>query len=482
MKIRRLISSSGKWYPGKNPATTVTVHETDNYKVGADADAHARAQLKNEEELPRQASWHWTVDDHEAVQSHPYDRRCWHAGDGDDPEGGNFTSVAVEICVNEDGDYDLALRNAAILIATEILPDPDVTAETVEDVVQHNHWSGKNCPRWLRSGRSMDWQDFLNSITKLSGVKAPEEEVVNVGMVSPAKGRVTSEYGPRNYAPSPFHAGIDIANDIGTPVYAAFAGTVKDEGSNVAPYRSGDRNVLIANPDGEGQYYGHLNKNFVKVGQRVKAGELIGEIGARGNVTGPHLHFEIWSNWRDPSSHRNPRIDFNYFDIKPGSTPRGTTESKPAPKPKPKPDTKPSKPSSSKNSKADNEAIQRALRAMGYYDGLIDGVDGSMQKASVRAYQRGQKYWPGKIVDSYWGPKTQAHYDWTKELQHNLNLWKGYKIRVDGDCGSVTMDRVLDVMKNNDHRGGAYYKAGGRISDGIPGPVFCKMLGIPAHP
>lgn len=141
------------------------------------------------------------------------------------------------------------------------------------------------------------------------------------GMVSPAQGRFSSGYGKRNYKPSPWHAGVDIAAPVGTPVYAPFAGTVRGLGANLAPGRSGDRNILISNPDGEGQYFGHLSRALVKVGQKVKAGQKIGQIGARGNVTGPHLHFETWANWRNPSSHFNPKVLFDKYGLSIGSKP-----------------------------------------------------------------------------------------------------------------------------------------------------------------
>src|SRR5699024_5105063 len=137
----------------------------------------------------------------------------------------------------------------------------------------------------------------------------------------PAEGEFTSDYGPRDYEPSPFHAGVDIANDIGTPVYAALAGTVIGVGANLAPGRSGDRNVLIESSDGQGQYYGHLNSNSVSVGDTVTSGQHIAEMGARGNVTGPHLHFETWADANDPGSHYDPVQLFNEYGVSVGDPP-----------------------------------------------------------------------------------------------------------------------------------------------------------------
>lgn len=81
--------------------------------------------------------------------------------------------------------------------------------------------------------------------------------------------------------------------------------------------------------------------------------------------------------------------------------------------------------------------------------------------------------------DRVWGPATEAHYQWTRKLQETMNRWKGYTIGVDGDYRDGTADRVRDVQRRNSGVGGAYR---GYDIDGIAGPVFCAMLGIPSHP
>lgn len=148
------------------------------------------------------------------------------------------------------------------------------------------------------------------------------------GMVSPVEGRVTSEFSHSRRNPATGrqepHYGIDIAAPIGTPIYATYAGTVTGVGAGLLPGRSGDRNILIQNPDGERQYYGHNDTALVRVGQKVAAGEQIATVGARGNVTGPHLHLEIHDKNGTP---RNLRIDFNHHGIAPGSPPVTNTQS-----------------------------------------------------------------------------------------------------------------------------------------------------------
>ena len=103
--------------------------------------------------------------------------------------------------------------------------------------------------------------------------------------VAPVSGTLTSAFGPR-WGSS--HAGLDIANSIGTPVYAAASGTVIDSG----PASGFGLWVQVRHDDGSTSTYGHINETLVEVGQRVQAGEQIATVGNRGQSTGPHLHFE----------------------------------------------------------------------------------------------------------------------------------------------------------------------------------------------
>lgn len=110
----------------------------------------------------------------------------------------------------------------------------------------------------------------------------------------PAGGRVSSEFGMRFHPVlgySRLHAGLDIAADIGTPVYAAAGGTVFSAG-----WGGGHGNrILIDHGMQRGvnlvTSYSHLSR-FAVTGGRVSAGQLIGYVGNTGTSTGPHLHFE----------------------------------------------------------------------------------------------------------------------------------------------------------------------------------------------
>lgn len=102
--------------------------------------------------------------------------------------------------------------------------------------------------------------------------------------------------------------------------------------------------------------------------------------------------------------------------------------------------------------------------------------------AATKAYQDRQKYYPGMLRDGVDGPRNKAHKAWTIKLQKAMNQWKSASpnIDADGELGAATIAKVHELQYRN--RKGAYRKAGGLIVDGIPGPIFCKMLGIPKHP
>jgi murein DD-endopeptidase MepM/ murein hydrolase activator NlpD len=107
------------------------------------------------------------------------------------------------------------------------------------------------------------------------------------GYLWPAKGLLTSGYGWRW---GRMHAGIDIAADVGTPIFAAADGVVETSEWNSGGYGN---MIDIRHADGSMTRYGHLNRSLVQPGQKVKQGEQIAEMGSTGYSTGPHLHFEV---------------------------------------------------------------------------------------------------------------------------------------------------------------------------------------------
>jgi murein DD-endopeptidase MepM/ murein hydrolase activator NlpD len=114
-------------------------------------------------------------------------------------------------------------------------------------------------------------------------------------MTLPVAGPLTSPFGSRGSpvnSTQEFHEGIDIGAAQGTPIRSAAAGTVSFAGQ-----MSGYGNVVIVqHAGGLSTRYAHQSAMLVTAGQPVAAGEVIGAVGATGEATGPHLHFEVRLN------------------------------------------------------------------------------------------------------------------------------------------------------------------------------------------
>lgn len=109
---------------------------------------------------------------------------------------------------------------------------------------------------------------------------------VAVRFIVPAQGEVTSLFGVRWGRQ---HDGVDIANEEGTPIYAAMDGKV-----TYAGWVSGYGNtVMMEHKYGYATLYGHMKTVLVNDGAIIKSGQVIGKMGSTGNSTGPHVHFEV---------------------------------------------------------------------------------------------------------------------------------------------------------------------------------------------
>jgi murein DD-endopeptidase MepM/ murein hydrolase activator NlpD len=127
----------------------------------------------------------------------------------------------------------------------------------------------------------------------------------------PMVGRISGEFGCSSYPGygpgngcAHFHNGIDIVAPYGTKVKAAAAGTVVYIGWNYADGSDPAWIVIIAHSTKLQTWYAHMqgNRRPVRVGQRVKAGQVIGYEGNTGNSTGAHLHWmvELNGSWKNP--------------------------------------------------------------------------------------------------------------------------------------------------------------------------------------
>ncbi len=142
---------------------------------------------------------------------------------------------------------------------------------------------------------------FLTEVQSFEA--AHRDQVQTTPSISPLRGQefvLTSPFGKRT---SPFtkevdfHAGIDLAAAVGTPIYAPADGVVAFAGryplrrsvswwryGNLVAVRNGDRFITL---------FGHCDEISVRGGQKVKQGDVLGTVGNTGWSTNPHLHYEV---------------------------------------------------------------------------------------------------------------------------------------------------------------------------------------------
>jgi murein DD-endopeptidase MepM/ murein hydrolase activator NlpD len=105
-------------------------------------------------------------------------------------------------------------------------------------------------------------------------------------MRRPVSAAIGDGFGPRGDA---FHPGLDFTAGAGARVFAAATGTVEFAG-----YNDGYGNLVVLHHAlGTTTWYAHLSRISVRRGQTVSAGSQLGRVGATGDATGPHLHFEV---------------------------------------------------------------------------------------------------------------------------------------------------------------------------------------------
>ncbi len=149
---------------GSVGAKYVVIHNTDNWRTGAGAKAHSQ-YLKSFEQGQRPLAWHYTVDDEAIYKSLPEEEAAYHAGDGAEGEG-NLYGIGIEICLNKQprGEkpseaFIKAVKNTAVL-AAELMVKYSLP---IENVRQHNAFSGKNCPSCMRENGM--WDEFISDVT-----------------------------------------------------------------------------------------------------------------------------------------------------------------------------------------------------------------------------------------------------------------------------------------------------------------------------
>ena len=153
---------TGYQLPNPQQILWITVHESGMPRANNDALLLAQVQMDTANGTRnREASWNYQVDENKIYQSFEDEVICWHAGDGTNFVGnGNNSSIGIEMCINEDGNYDGAMHMDAKLIAS-LLHKYNLSLINVK---RHFDWSGKICPNYMiTQGR---WLEFLNYVDK----------------------------------------------------------------------------------------------------------------------------------------------------------------------------------------------------------------------------------------------------------------------------------------------------------------------------
>jgi murein DD-endopeptidase MepM/ murein hydrolase activator NlpD len=153
-----------------------------------------------------------------------------------------------------------------------------------------------------------------NEIEKL--IKNQGEKLACIPAIQPVSNRdldrIASGFGMRIdpvYGTPKMHKGLDFTAPQGTPIYATGNGTIEVAG------QTGDgfgNHVVINHGYGYKTLYGHMVRVKVKVGQKVKRGEVIGWVGSTGKSTGPHCHYEVHINGQEVDP-----VYFFYNDLTP---------------------------------------------------------------------------------------------------------------------------------------------------------------------
>ncbi len=146
-------------------ATSLTIHNTANTESSAMDERNWLVNPSNTEV----ASWHYAVDQTQAVLAIPENEVAWHAGD----EDGNYTSLSIEVC--ESGDQSTVYKNA-VGLAAYILKQH---GWGIDKMRTHKSWSGKECPRKLLP----IWDKFVSDVKETLNSMS-NEKAINTGKVT----------------------------------------------------------------------------------------------------------------------------------------------------------------------------------------------------------------------------------------------------------------------------------------------------------
>lgn len=172
--INRDYVSKENTYEGANNPIYIVIHETDNPSKGAGAQRHALAQKNGN--LSTSVHYYSGSDGVYQAAEHSdgtYSIGKEYGGNHSIKDATNRNSINIEICVNADGDYNIARQNAIELVKYLI----QTTEISADHVIRHYDAKGKYCPRKMLDNPSL-WEDFKNQIGDAVQNPAPVAEIL----------------------------------------------------------------------------------------------------------------------------------------------------------------------------------------------------------------------------------------------------------------------------------------------------------------
>ena len=164
MTVHKEYISKENTYGGQNSPKYIVIHETDNFSIGADAERHASAQAAGHLET----SVHYYVGSDGIWQAAEHRDGVYaigkEYGEHSIQDAGNRNTINVEICVNEDGDYQKAWEYARELV-TYLVGETGIPAGRV---IRHFDATGKYCPRRMMDDPGL-WDSFQSQIGQQEG-------------------------------------------------------------------------------------------------------------------------------------------------------------------------------------------------------------------------------------------------------------------------------------------------------------------------
>ncbi len=202
------------------------------------------------------------------------------------------SAILILICVI------LRVKNEEIFYRVK----EDYDAFFAVDTIYESNFSYKSFMDKMKEETKEKYDQFMQTMAHLYGKGANDTYPSNISVekfvpkekgLMPLNGYITSRFGirknPFDSKSKDFHTGIDIANEKGVFIKAAFDGVVLNTG-----YTDISGNYIKIQSENEIQtFYGHIQFSFVNIGDRVLKGQVIATVGDTGLVTGPHLHFEV---------------------------------------------------------------------------------------------------------------------------------------------------------------------------------------------